>query len=124
MCSWFQYYNQSYTTIKEQKDFETSLFNKTQKGSGDVILLDNWTIVYRNNVDLLFYVVGSTDENEVNETNGCLVFLSQTNPFLVDVKLRVDMFIRLIEHDVAKKCGKTISLRKSGFGYADTRRNL
>ncbi|CAF4411550.1 unnamed protein product, partial [Adineta steineri] len=51
-----KYYNQSYATVKEQKEFEKSLFNKTHKGSGDVILLDNWTIVYRNNVDLLFYV--------------------------------------------------------------------
>ncbi|CAF1214487.1 unnamed protein product [Adineta ricciae] len=69
-----KYYNQSYTTIKEQKEFEKSLFNKTHKGSGDVILLDNWTIVYRNNVDLLFYVVGSTDENELmlNSVLTCL----------------------------------------------------
>lgn len=51
--------------MKEQKEFEKSLFNKTHKGSGDVILLDNWTIVYRNNVDLLFYVMGTTNENEV-----------------------------------------------------------
>ncbi|CAM4899856.1 unnamed protein product [Rotaria socialis] len=42
--------------------------------SGDVILLDNWTIVYRNNVDLLFYVMGSTNENELmlNSVLTCL----------------------------------------------------
>ncbi len=62
-----QYYNQSFSTVKEQKEFEKSLFNKTHKGAGDVILLDNWTIVYRNNVDLLFYVMGSTNENEVQK---------------------------------------------------------
>ena len=61
----FQYYNQSLPTVKEQKEFEKSLFNKTHKGTGDVVLLDNWTIVYRNNVDLLFYVMGSSNENEV-----------------------------------------------------------
>jgi hypothetical protein len=60
-----KYYNQSVGTAKEQKEFEKSLFNKTHKGAGDVILLDNWTIVYRNNVDLLFYVMGSTNENEL-----------------------------------------------------------
>ncbi|CAF4742435.1 unnamed protein product, partial [Rotaria sp. Silwood1] len=42
---------------KEQKEFEKSLFTKTCKGSEDVILLDNLTIAYRNNVDLLFNVV-------------------------------------------------------------------
>ncbi|CAF3121826.1 unnamed protein product [Rotaria sp. Silwood2] len=60
-----KYYNQLFSTVKEQKEFEKSLFTKTHKGSGDVILLDNLTIVYRNNVDLLFYVVGSTNENEL-----------------------------------------------------------
>ncbi|CAM4811177.1 unnamed protein product [Rotaria magnacalcarata] len=69
-----KYYSNSYVTLKEQKDFEKSLFNKTHKGSGDVILLDNWTIVYRNNVDLLFYVMGSTNENELmlNSVLTCL----------------------------------------------------
>ncbi|CAF1175003.1 unnamed protein product [Rotaria sp. Silwood1] len=69
-----KYYNNSFGTVKEQKDFEKSLFNKTHKGSGDVILLDNWTIVYRNNVDLLFYVMGSTNENELmlNSVLTCL----------------------------------------------------
>ncbi|CAF1244818.1 unnamed protein product [Rotaria sp. Silwood1] len=45
------------TLVKEQKEFEKSLFTKTCKGSEDVILLDNLTIAYRNNVDLLFNVV-------------------------------------------------------------------
>lgn len=60
-----QYYNNAIGSLKEQRDFEKSLFQKTNKASGDVILLDNLTIVYRNNVDLLFYVMGSTNENEV-----------------------------------------------------------
>ena len=64
----FQYYSQSFPTIKEQKEFEKTLFTKTHKGAGDVILLDNWTVVYRNNVDLLFYVIGSTNENEVRRS--------------------------------------------------------
>ena len=63
--------------MKEQKEFEKSLFNKTHKGAGDVILLDQWTVVYRNNVDLLFYVLGSTNENEVwSNLAGKLVDLS------------------------------------------------
>lgn len=33
--------------------------------------MDNLTIVYRENVDLFFYVIGSANENEV-----CLVFFS------------------------------------------------
>ncbi|CAF1600094.1 unnamed protein product [Rotaria sp. Silwood1] len=52
------------TLVKEQKEFEKSLFTKTCKGSEDVILLDNLTIAYRNNVDLFFNVVDSTNENE------------------------------------------------------------
>lgn len=119
----FKYYNQSFPTVKEQKEFEKSLFNKTHKGSGDVILLDNWTIVYRNNVDLLFYVMGSTNENEVkrctNDPGKCLF-----NSFSADAQRRVDLSVRRLEHDVTKECRKTASLRQLGFGHVNLRRNV
>ncbi|CAF2088301.1 unnamed protein product [Rotaria magnacalcarata] len=100
-----KYYNQSFSTVKEQKDFEKSLFNKTHKGAGDVILLDNLTVVYRNNVDLLFYVLGSTNENELmlNSVLTCLFeslmdeicdegIILESDPMLITqrVQLRLD----------------------------------
>jgi hypothetical protein len=60
-----KYYDDQFPSIKEQKDFEKSLFTKTHKANGEIIMLDNLTIVYRSHVDLLFYVIGSTTENEI-----------------------------------------------------------
>jgi hypothetical protein len=60
-----KYYDDQFATIKEQKEFEKSLFGKTSKANGEIIMLDNLTIVYRSNIDLFFYVIGSTSQNEI-----------------------------------------------------------
>ena len=60
-----KYFDSPLTTQKEQKEFEKSLFTKTHKANGEIIMLDNLTIVYRSHVDLFFYVIGSTSENEI-----------------------------------------------------------
>lgn len=60
-----KYYDEQFATVKEQKEFEKGLFAKTSKANGEIIMLDNLTIVYRNTVDLFFYVIGSTSENEI-----------------------------------------------------------
>jgi hypothetical protein len=60
-----KYFDDQFATIKEQKEFEKSLFAKTHKANAEIIMLDNLTIVYRSNVDLFFYVIGSTTENEI-----------------------------------------------------------
>ena len=51
--------------VKEQKAFEKTLFNKTAKSDAEILLLDGLTIVFKSNVDLLFYVIGSSNENEL-----------------------------------------------------------
>lgn len=53
-------------TTKEQKAFEKNLFNKTHKADSEIIMLDGMVCVYRSNVDLFFYVLGSSNENEVS----------------------------------------------------------
>ncbi len=60
------YYDpEAFPSIKEEKAFERSLFNKTHKANGEIIMLDGLTCLYRSNVDLFFYVMGSCHENEV-----------------------------------------------------------
>ncbi|EGF81191.1 hypothetical protein BATDEDRAFT_23976 [Batrachochytrium dendrobatidis JAM81] len=49
-----KYYSSEYPNSKEQKTFER-----------EIILFDNLIIVYKSVVDLFFYFVGSTDENEI-----------------------------------------------------------
>lgn len=58
------YYDQElFPTIKEQKAFEKNLFSKTHKANSEIIMLDGLTCLYRSNVDLYFFVIGSSHEN-------------------------------------------------------------
>lgn len=79
-----KYYDKNvFPTSKEQKTFEKNLFSKTHRANAEIIMLDGLTCVYRSNVDLFFYVMGSSHENEV-----CII-----------VKLRyyVNMYINLLD---------------------------
>ncbi|XP_078035640.1 COPI coat complex subunit zeta [Augochlora pura] len=61
-----KYYDKKiFPTTKEQKAFEKNLFNKTHRANAEIIMLDGLTCVYRSNVDLYFYVMGSSQENEL-----------------------------------------------------------
>ncbi|BFZ22200.1 hypothetical protein BsWGS_25239 [Bradybaena similaris] len=60
-----KYYDDSFPTTKEQKAFEKNLFNKTHRANADIIMFEGLTCVYKSNVDLFFYVVGSSQENEL-----------------------------------------------------------
>lgn len=60
-----QYYDDTFSSVKEQKAFERNLFNKTHRANAEVIMLDGMTCIYRNSVDLFFYVMGSSNENGV-----------------------------------------------------------
>ncbi|VEN61763.1 unnamed protein product [Callosobruchus maculatus] len=61
-----KYYDKNiFPTAKEQKAFEKNLFNKTHRANAEIIMLDGLTCVYRSNVDLFFYVMGSSHENEL-----------------------------------------------------------
>ncbi|KAI9102818.1 coatomer protein complex, subunit zeta 1 [Phlyctochytrium arcticum] len=59
------YYTQDYPSLKEQRAFEKSLFDKTKKTTSDIILFDNQVVVYKNSIDVLIYVLGSAEENEL-----------------------------------------------------------
>ncbi|EED23455.1 Coatomer subunit zeta, putative [Talaromyces stipitatus ATCC 10500] len=54
-----------YPTVKEQKGFESGLMEKTNKQTNDVILYDNRVVVFKVENDVMLYVVGGADENEV-----------------------------------------------------------
>ena len=49
----------------EQLAFEKKLFQKTARQDAEIIMLEGSVVVYRSNVDLFFYVIGSADENEL-----------------------------------------------------------
>jgi len=49
----------------QQKAFEKGLMDKTNKQSNDVILYDNRVVVFKVESDVMLYVVGGADENEI-----------------------------------------------------------
>ncbi|KAH7356340.1 Longin-like domain-containing protein [Pyrenochaeta sp. MPI-SDFR-AT-0127] len=55
----------AYKTVKDQKAFEKGLLEKTAKQTTDIILYDQKVIVFKMESDVMLYVVGSVDENEV-----------------------------------------------------------
>ena len=54
-----------YPSPKDQKAFEKGLLEKTAKSTNDVILYDNRIVVYKTESDVMLYVVGPADENEI-----------------------------------------------------------
>jgi len=56
---------QPYPSLKEQKAFEKGLLEKTAKQTSDVILYDNRIVVFKTEGDVMLYVVGSAEENEI-----------------------------------------------------------
>ncbi|UKZ59480.1 uncharacterized protein TrAtP1_000781 [Trichoderma atroviride] len=54
-----------YTDVKAQKAFEKGLIDKTAKQTGDIILYDNRIVLYKMESDVMLYVVGAADENEI-----------------------------------------------------------
>ncbi|XP_075767279.1 coatomer subunit zeta-2 isoform X2 [Pelodiscus sinensis] len=60
-----KYYDGTFPSTKEQKSFERSVFTKTHKTDSEIAFLEGLTIVYKSSIDLFFYVVGSSQENEL-----------------------------------------------------------
>uniref|UniRef100_A0A5F9C3L6 Coatomer subunit zeta n=1 Tax=Oryctolagus cuniculus TaxID=9986 RepID=A0A5F9C3L6_RABIT len=69
-----KYYDDTFPSVKEQVVFEKNVFNKTSRTESEIAFLGGMTIVYKSSVDLFLYVVGSSQENEVN--SGGLTCLS------------------------------------------------
>ncbi|GCB86349.1 hypothetical protein scyTo_0027024 [Scyliorhinus torazame] len=60
-----KYYDNPYPSVKEQNAFEKNIFNKTHRTDRAIALLEGLTVVYKSNIDLYFYVIGSSHENEL-----------------------------------------------------------
>lgn len=54
-----------YPNVREQKAFEKGLLEKTNKQSSDIILYDGQVVVFKMEGDVMLYVVGGAEENEI-----------------------------------------------------------
>merc|ERR1712212_1428379 len=84
-----KYYDETFPTVKEQREFEKNLFQKTSRQNAEIIMLDGLTVVYRTNVDLHFFIMGSQYENE-------LILISVLNAFY-------DAISQMLRKNVEKK---------------------
>lgn len=71
-----------YPSLKEQKAFEKGLLEKTAKQNSDIILYDNRVVVFKMESDVMLYVVGGADENEVLLYNVVLALRDSLNILL------------------------------------------
>jgi len=71
-----------YPTLKEQKAFEKGLLEKTVKTNGDVILYDNRVVTYKTEGDVMIFIVGSAEENEILLFNAILALRDSLNILL------------------------------------------
>jgi hypothetical protein len=71
-----------YPTLKDQKAFEKGLFSKTGKQNTDVILYDGKVVVFKMESDVMLYVVGGGDENEILLYNVVLCLRDSLNILL------------------------------------------
>lgn len=71
-----------YPQLKDQKGFEKGLLEKTAKQTSDVILYDNKVVVFKVESDVMLYVVGGADENEILLYNALLALRDSLNILL------------------------------------------
>lgn len=61
-----KYYDKNrFPSMREEQRFEKLVFKKTAKKASEIIMLEGLTILYKSSVDLIFYVMGSSYENEL-----------------------------------------------------------
>mmetsp|Transcript_15705 Transcript_15705/g.27916 ORF Transcript_15705/g.27916 Transcript_15705/m.27916 type:complete len:178 (-) Transcript_15705:173-706(-) len=64
-----KYYAKDMRDLALQQAFEQSLFAKTRGQTGrseaEIVMLENSVCVYRPGIDVMFYIVGAMDENEL-----------------------------------------------------------
>lgn len=104
-----KYYDDNiFPTIKEQKAFEKNLFNRTHRANAEIIMLDGITCLYRSNVDLFFYVMGSSHENEV-----CHIYIYFYQIYIVYIHFvnisvvideRLAVYVRFNQSNTQEKC--------------------
>ncbi|KAK9823143.1 hypothetical protein WJX72_000575 [[Myrmecia] bisecta] len=64
-----KYFAPEWSTVAAQANFEKSVFSKTSRtnarGEAEITMFDDVIVVYKFIGDLMFYVTGSQDENEL-----------------------------------------------------------
>lgn len=85
-----KYYDEEdFPSLAKQHAFEKKLFANARKSDSEIALIDNMTSVYKSNVDLSFFVVGSSSENELLLSQVLSCFYQSVSMSLINVEKRV-----------------------------------
>uniref|UniRef100_A0A6B2LKQ3 Zeta-coat protein n=1 Tax=Arcella intermedia TaxID=1963864 RepID=A0A6B2LKQ3_9EUKA len=74
VAKYFPKSKDEFDSRKSQETFEKKLFDKTNRSAAEIVMFDGYLVVYQSCADVIFYVVGPQDENE-------LILLSALNTF-------------------------------------------
>mmetsp|Transcript_15016 Transcript_15016/g.21004 ORF Transcript_15016/g.21004 Transcript_15016/m.21004 type:complete len:174 (+) Transcript_15016:85-606(+) len=77
-----KYYTNELATVKEQLQFEKLLFNKTYRANAEILMWDNTIAVYRSCADVIFYVTGGYEQNELVLINLLSAFVEAISKLL------------------------------------------
>ncbi|GAA5944172.1 hypothetical protein JCM3775_001087 [Rhodotorula graminis] len=54
-----------FPTLKDQRAFEASIWEKTRRQQTDIVVVDNLAVLYKHSIDLCFFLVAPLHENEL-----------------------------------------------------------
>uniref|UniRef100_A0A7N5J9E2 Coatomer subunit zeta n=1 Tax=Ailuropoda melanoleuca TaxID=9646 RepID=A0A7N5J9E2_AILME len=126
-----KYYDDTYPSVKEQKAFEKNIFNKTHRTDSEIALLEGLTVVYKSSIDLYFYVIGSSYENELMlmavlnclfDSLSQMLSSSQVNPVQTAIRHPEQNSRRSQPHKISRANGSDF-IRK-GLIYFLARKNV
>ncbi|XP_075701321.1 coatomer subunit zeta-2 isoform X2 [Rhinoderma darwinii] len=60
-----KYYDCTFPSLLEQREFEKKIFHRTQRSESEVILVDGVTALCQRSSDVMCYIIGGPDENEL-----------------------------------------------------------
>ncbi|XP_075033092.1 coatomer subunit zeta-2 isoform X2 [Mixophyes fleayi] len=60
-----KYYDHTFPSLLEQREFERRIFYKTQRSECEVLLVDGVTVLSQRLSDVICYIIGGPDENEL-----------------------------------------------------------
>ncbi|KAG0147541.1 hypothetical protein CROQUDRAFT_670436 [Cronartium quercuum f. sp. fusiforme G11] len=61
----FTGFGSQFRTLKDQRAFEQTVWEKTKKSTGDILIIQNQLVLYRSIIDMTIYVVAQESENEL-----------------------------------------------------------
>eukprot|EP01120_Amphizonella_sp_Union-15-10_P009748 TRINITY_DN3766_c0_g1_i1.p1 TRINITY_DN3766_c0_g1~~TRINITY_DN3766_c0_g1_i1.p1 ORF type:complete len:180 (-),score=38.68 TRINITY_DN3766_c0_g1_i1:72-611(-) len=81
IAKYFPTNKEEFSTEKDRVNFEKNLWKKTRQQNTEILMFEKYVVVYKSSADVIFYVGGSSEENELillsalNSYYECLAYL-------------------------------------------------